>query len=138
MGYDTHYESFYGENRIDHLVQDGRLLLSRHGSVIDLYPDSLLIRSDQVKEQLQEIREAGYINDDRSNWFVRCLICNIQIKEVTFDAARENIPEYVFYQNMTEIRFCQSCGRYFWPGSHRNRMIRQLEQWGFKYSEPTA
>ncbi|MBW2610460.1 MAG: hypothetical protein JRC68_08980 [Deltaproteobacteria bacterium] len=134
MGYDAYYESFDGAHRIYHLVQDGRLLLSRNRPITEQYPDSLLIRSDQVKEQLQEIRDAGYIKADRSKWFMRCLICNIQINEVTREDARENIPEYIFYQNKTAIRFCPSCGRYFWPGSHRNRMIRQLEEWGFKYS----
>jgi uncharacterized protein with PIN domain len=45
--------------------------------------------------------------------------------------AREGIPEYVYYQGLTKIRTCPSCGRYFWPGSHRERMIEQLTTWGF-------
>jgi uncharacterized protein with PIN domain len=32
---------------------------------------------------------------------------------------------------MKNIRFCPSCGRYFWPGSHRIRMEKQLNGWGF-------
>jgi hypothetical protein len=29
------------------------------------------------------------------------------------------------------LRFCASCGRFFWPGSHRKRMTAQLEEWDF-------
>ncbi|MBW1900644.1 MAG: hypothetical protein JRJ20_03305 [Deltaproteobacteria bacterium] len=32
---------------------------------------------------------------------------------------------------MSGIRWCPSCRRYYWPGSHRTRMVKQLEEWGF-------
>ncbi|MFC1820614.1 Mut7-C RNAse domain-containing protein [Thermodesulfobacteriota bacterium] len=133
MGCDTHYQPYYNEGVIDRLVHEGRLLLSRHSSIIDQYPNSLLILSDHVKEQLQEIRSKAHLRVDRSKWFRRCLTCNIPLKDVSIEDARENIPEYVFYQNITSVRFCPSCSRYFWPGSHRNRMINQLKEWGFRH-----
>ena len=132
MGYDTHYRPVCQDDMIDHLVRGGCLLLSRHRPTIDQYRHSLLILSNHVKEQLHEIRAEGYLTADRSRWFLRCLTCNLPLREVAVEDVREDIPEYVFYQNITELRFCPSCGRYFWPGSHKNRMLKKLEEWGFQ------
>ena len=134
MGCDTHYQPFYKEGIIGPLIHDGRLLLSRHRPTVDKYPNSLLILSDKVQRQLEEVRAHGYLTLDSARWFGRCLTCNILLKEASVEDAREKIPEYVFYQNITTgLRFCRSCERYFWPGSHRRRMISQLEEWGFTY-----
>ncbi|UCF56011.1 MAG: hypothetical protein JSW15_07835 [Deltaproteobacteria bacterium] len=131
LGYDTLYQPLYKEDVIGELVREGRKLLSRHGPAITRYSNSMLIRSDRVKDQLYEMKNVGNITSDRSKWFSRCLICNVPLEEANAIDARENVPEYVFYQSSSGIRFCPSCGRYFWPGSHRERMIRQLEEWGF-------
>ena len=131
MGYDTHYQSLYKKGVIRDLIGDGRLLLTRHRPTVDIYPNSLLILSDQVHRQLEEIRARGYLTLDAPQWFGRCLTCNTPLKEASAEDARENIPEYVFYQNITGLRFCSSCRRYFWPGSHTKRMINQLKEWGF-------
>ncbi|RLB09358.1 MAG: hypothetical protein DRG39_07635, partial [Deltaproteobacteria bacterium] len=29
------------------------------------------------------------------------------------------------------IKFCPFCNRFYWPGTHRKRMIAQLKRWGF-------
>ncbi|MBW1765757.1 MAG: hypothetical protein JRJ65_01755 [Deltaproteobacteria bacterium] len=131
MGFDTHYQPFYQEGMVESLMREGRLLLSRRRSTADRYPESLFIRSDHVKDQLLELRENGYLTYCRSSWFARCIICNLPLRNVAAEDARENVPEYVFYQNITGIRFCPSCSRYFWPGTHRRKMIRLLDEWGF-------
>ena len=131
MGYDTHYQSAYKKGVMRDLINDGRLLLTRHMPTIDVYPNSLLILSDQINRQLEEIRARGYLTLDTPQWFGRCLTCNTPLKEAALEDARGSIPEYVFYQNTTGLRFCSSCRRYFWPGSHTRRMISQLKEWGF-------
>lgn len=129
MGFDTHYQPFYDEQTVDRLIRDGFVLISKHRKKIHRYPHSILILSDRVKYQLQEMKDMGYIPAPRSRWFTRCLRCNTLLKAISVKDARENIPEYIYYQNVAEIRFCPSCGRYFWPGSHRHRMINQLREW---------
>ena len=131
VGYDTHYQPYYTSGTLGHMVQDGRCLLSRNRSATDRYPHSMFIRSDHVKDQLHEMLEMDSLAPDRSRWFSRCLVCNESLRIAEEEAARENVPEYVYYGNMKAIRFCPSCGRYFWPGTHRKRMIAQLEEWGF-------
>ena len=131
MGYDTHYQSFYAMGDFGPLVRDERRLLSRHAKTTDQYPGSLMLRSDHVKRQLHEIRTWFQLEPDRLRWFTRCLICNVPLKKTQVEDIRLNVPDYVLYEKPTQIRFCPSCGRHFWPGSHRERMIRQLENWGF-------
>jgi uncharacterized protein with PIN domain len=131
MGYDTHYQSYYGEGVISRLVNDGRLLLSRSRSLIDRYPDSLWIRSDHLNDQLKDMKDEGYLIHDRSKWFSRCLNCNVELENIDLKKSAEKVPEYVRYQHDVVINFCPSCNRYFWKGSHRERMINQLEEWGY-------
>jgi len=131
MGYDTLYRASYKEGMIRERVSEGRRLLSRHRSTYAQYPNAILIRSDHVRDQLQEVKDGGTLTLDRSHWFSLCLICNVPLQDATAEAARENVPEYIFHQRTSKIQFCPSCSRYFWPGSHRERMRRQLEAWGF-------
>ena len=131
MGYDTLYQSYYRPGIIDRLMKEDRCLLSRHKETVDQYTAALLLHADRVGEQLAELRQVIPLTRDQPNWFSRCLICNVLLKEAKAGEAQGNIPEYVFYQNTAGIRFCPSCGRYYWPGSHRAKMMSQLREWGF-------
>jgi uncharacterized protein with PIN domain len=132
MGYDTLYQSSYGQDTSDRPnKKKERLFLSRNEQRVRQYPHSLLIRSDRVNAQLQEIKNADHLTQDRSAWFSRCLICNLPLDAIAIEDAGENVPEYVLYQGDVIIRFCPSCKRYFWKGTHRDRMIKQLEEWGY-------
>ena len=131
LGYDTLYQSFYRPGVIVHLLKEDRCLLSRQEETANQYKNTVLIHADRVGPQLDELRNEINLVPERSNWFSRCLICNTLLKEAHPDEARNNIPEHVFFNNMSGIRSCPSCGRYYWPGSHRTRMEKQLEEWGF-------
>jgi uncharacterized protein with PIN domain len=131
LGYDTHYQSYYGPGVIDQLIKMDRRLISRHKDTAHRYSNAVLLQGDNVGAQLAELKERLSLAPDRSVWFCRCLICNVLLEKAQPQEAHENIPEYVFYKNMAGIRYCPSCGRYYWPGSHRTRMLRQLEKWGY-------
>jgi len=130
MGIDTHYQSYYMEDAIARLIGEGRCLLSKHKPTVELYMNSVLISSDRVGEQLVEMKEKTHLPFDRAEWFSRCLICNVPLEDANMEEARDEVPEYVFH-NVTGIRYCPTCNRYFWPGSHRKRMVQQLQDWGF-------
>jgi uncharacterized protein with PIN domain len=131
MGFDTVYQSFYRKDEITELVREGRIFLHRRQATVQHHSSSLLIRSDHLEGQLHEMEAMGAITPDRSRWFTRCLICNMLLEEADTTTVRQNVPEHVIYQSPPMIRFCPSCTRHFWPGSHRERMKRQLEEWGF-------
>ncbi len=130
MGYDIHYQSHYTRPQIEKYVREGRLLLSRHKKTVEFYTGSVFIESDRVNDQIFELKKAGYLKPDRTAWFTRCMVCNSPLENIDPMSARENVPEYIFYKNQEAIRRCPSCMRYFWPGTHKERMIRQLTEWG--------
>ena len=130
LGHDTHYLRRFGGEGMDRHFLEGRILLTRKRIRITEYPDAFLVRSDHVGDQLIEMKQEGFIRADKSLRFTRCLTCNVPLEKPPVDKARENVPEYIFYEKMNSIRFCPDCCRYYWPGSHRERMIRQLDKWG--------
>jgi uncharacterized protein len=129
LGYDAAYRSPYHD--IHSFVKEGRTLLSRDAKLVGLYPEAALIRADRVGDQMMELKERLALSPDRSLWFSRCLRCNVPLQKAPSPRASEEIPEYIFYRQMPEVKSCPSCGRFFWPGSHRERMLNQLRRWGF-------
>lgn len=131
MGYDIHFQPSYADEALHRLVREGRRLLSRNRALESTFPDVLIIHSDRVERQLHEAVEGLGLAPDRSRWFSRCLVCNVPLTEAGFEERLENVPDYILYENPTGIRHCASCNRYFWPGTHREKMLWQLEDWGF-------
>ena len=131
LGYDTHYQNYYTDSMMRRLLTEGPILLSRRKEIIHRYQNTYYIRSDHLGKQLRELQEGLHLRPDRSRWFSRCLTCNVLLREAPMEEVREKVPEYVLYENMPIFRFCPSCERYFWPGSHRVKMKRELEKWGF-------
>jgi uncharacterized protein len=131
MGYDVHYRPFYKPGQIRFLVNQGRVFLTGSPQRHRQCKGVVFIRSDHVKKQLQQLKCEGFITVDRTEWFTRCMRCNELLLEAEPEAVQENVPEYVFFKNPSGIRFCSTCNRFFWPGSHRQNMIAQLTSWGF-------
>jgi uncharacterized protein with PIN domain len=131
MGHDTHYQARYEPHVIDRQIKKGRWLVSRDRNLCSQYETAVRVQANRVAEQLAELNLQIPLGSNREAWFCRCLRCNTLLQEANLDRAKGNVPEYVFYRHSPSIRLCPSCGRYYWPGSHRTRMIRQLEVWGF-------
>jgi uncharacterized protein with PIN domain len=131
MGYDTHYQPSYSHEKMQSLVEEeGRILLTRNSRSARRWKGAHFILSDHVGEQLRQMKLEGYLDVDRSKWFTRCMLCNKVLVEAPVEKVPGSVPEYVLFENPSGIRFCPSCRRFFWPGTHKERMIRQLDAWG--------
>jgi uncharacterized protein with PIN domain len=130
MGYDAIYKCSYREEDLSRFMAEGRRLLSRRLKARAGIPGLILIRSEHVGEQLKELGNLGYLKLDRSRFFTRCLVCNVTLKEADPEVARASLPDYVFHENPSGILCCPGCGRFFWSGTHRGKMLSQLEEWG--------
>ncbi len=131
LGFDTLYRSFDPIEPVAHMSRKGRIPLTRQKKLVSSLFKAVHIEYDNVGDQLNQLKEAVAINTFHSEWFCRCIRCNSLLKDANIEAARDSVPEYVFYRNFKRIRFCATCGKYFWPGSHRTRMEKQLSGWGF-------
>jgi uncharacterized protein len=131
LGFDTRYQSFDPVGPIGQMAREGRIPLTRQRKLIPSLKGAVFFRHNAVGNQLGQLKEVLSLETCRAQWFSRCIRCNVPLTVAPEEDARDNTPEYIYYENMKSIRFCPGCGRYFWPGSHRTRMEKQLHGWGF-------
>jgi len=131
MGYDTVYQKSYSEQRLSELVAAGRILLTRSTARFSAYSQAIFIDKDLVRDQLKLVDRGIRVNKDRKKWFTRCIVCNSTLSKVDRAVAHAHVPDYIFFRYPERIRFCPSCERFYWPGSHRERMLARLKNWGF-------
>ncbi|MDZ7699584.1 MAG: Mut7-C RNAse domain-containing protein [Deltaproteobacteria bacterium] len=135
MGHDARYRSFYKDGTLEVFMTRGRILLTRHHQRARLPGHSILLHKNRVDEQLAELSETVDLKSDPDLLFSRCIRCNTLLEDAPGETALEAVPEYIFYHHPGQIRFCPTCERYYWPGSHRMRMADQLRAWGFMGTE---
>jgi uncharacterized protein with PIN domain len=131
MGYDTFYQSSYSGRRLSELVMEGRILLTRNHAIVRSYSNAIFIDSDLVKDQLKAVDSAVTLTRDQRSWFSRCLICNSPLSKAKAQVARGHVPDFVFFNYRGKILSCPSCKRFYWPGTHRERTLERLKEWGF-------
>lgn len=131
MGYDTFYQSSYSDRRLSELVKEGRILLTRNRATASHYIHSVIIDHDHVKDQLKAVDSLLRLTRDRRDWFSRCIICNSPLSKAEGESAKGNVPDFIFLKHRERIVFCPICRRYYWPGTHRERMRERLTDWGF-------
>ncbi len=130
MGIDAHYQHEYRFGEIELMLKAGRTLITRNSILHSSHEPSILIISEKIESQLMELKKCGFLPETSDSWFKRCTVCNIPLQSAKIIHARGRIPEYVISQNTKEIKYCPSCERYFWPGSHRKKILKQMKQWG--------
>jgi len=131
MGYDTFYQSSYPDQRLSELVKEGRILLTRNQKTARQYSHSIFVDRDLVKDQLKAVDSSLRLTRDRRDWFSRCIVCNSPLSKAELESARQNVPDFVFLKHHERILFCPACKRFYWPGTHRERMVERLKDWGF-------
>ncbi|MFP3927700.1 MAG: Mut7-C RNAse domain-containing protein [Desulfobacteraceae bacterium] len=131
LGYEAIYRPSYRRGELEGLLsQEGRRLLTRSSENMRRFPDSVFIISDHVGEQLKELVDSGVVRVEVDRIFSRCPECGERLIKPDPCTARESLPEYVYIHHVQDLEACPSCGRYFWQGSHKQRMLEQLKAWG--------
>jgi hypothetical protein len=127
LGYDTAYENAATDCELARRARaEGRLLLTRDRELASRRGlKALLIRSQELDDQVQQVQEA--IGPPPESAFSRCSICNMVLEEILAQDAAGRVPRYVLQTN-TEFHRCPGCGRIYWPGSHVRSMGEQLRQ----------
>ncbi len=79
----------------------------------------VVLREDQINEQLREILGQLGIVPRAEEVFSRCTICNEALAGIAKDKIKEKVPEYVF-QTQENFLTCPRCRRIYWQGTHWN------------------
>lgn len=132
LGFDTWYPNVATPPHLVALAaEEDRVLLTRSANM----PGSgnariLRISSESAPTQLKEVIEAFGIKDQVKP-FSRCLVCNGRLtvieKTAIIDLLEPNTARY-----FTEFWQCEACRRVYWKGSHYQRMLQLLQEYGIK------
>src|SRR3972149_2970889 len=128
LGCDVSYESSISDNDfIARAIHERRIILTMDKKLTERESakNSLLINSSFYKEQLKQVI-TQYNIDYKSGIFTRCLVCNGLLEPVAKVKIKDKVPPYV-YSTQDEFDICQQCGRIYWSGTHRTKMLEMLE-----------
>jgi uncharacterized protein with PIN domain len=131
LGYDTVFINPVDDDELLAIAwREGRVVLTKDTGILRRRVitsgeiASVPIEGDDWRGQLAQVVEA--LNLRREPSFTRCLECNAVLEPRSRDEARLYVPAYV-YRTQESFLTCPLCGRYFWQGTHRQRMRRELE-----------
>ncbi len=126
LGYDTLYLPHADDPALARIARaEDRILLTRDVELTRRRGvQSLLIESEQVEAQLQQVFRA--LNLTARAAFSRCAECNHRLDAVSKESVRDLVPPYVF-QTQERFRRCARCGRIYWRGTHWARMVGMLQ-----------
>ncbi len=124
MGYDTEYPG-PGPDRelIERARYEGRILLTRDKELSARVPGAVLVRSDDLEEQISEV--AAVLRLRLVDPLSRCSLCNAILVPVPLDDVKNLVPEGVRSRHH-EFWRCPSCKRVYWQGSHWDKMVERL------------
>lgn len=126
LGYDTAYDNDATDHELARRARaEGRVLLTRDRELAARRGlETVLIRSQNLEEQVGQVREALGPPPDAP--LSRCSVCNGRLKDASPDDVVDRVPPYVL-ETHSDFRRCASCGRVYWPGSHVKGMVEELE-----------
>ncbi len=127
LGYDTAYDAQLDDNELVRLARaEGRILLTRDtGFLRRKGLRCLFVDGQTLDEQVQQVAEAFGLQTDHP--FSRCPVCNALLQEVPKYEAWGQVPPYVF-QTQDTFSLCPLCNRFYWRGTHWQRMEEQLRR----------
>lgn len=125
LGYDTAYSDAGDHELARRARAEDRILLTRDVQLAERRGiDTLLIESDTLEEQLNQVVEAFGLT--RSKVFSRCPKCNTPLRQIARADVRRRVPAYIFEKHDT-FRECPACAKIYWRGSHWQRIREQLD-----------
>lgn len=128
LGYDTVYDAAWGDAYLVRLARaEDRVLLTRDRALARRRGAKIvLLASESLPEQMAELRRVFDIGADVS--LTRCPVCNAELDPIPKDRAWGQVPPYVF-ATQDEFRVCPACDRFYWRGSHWERMRALIADW---------
>ncbi len=128
FGYDTLFPA-PGEPDLvlgEQARSEGRWLLTADRELASAGPRSMLVRADDVKDQLTEVFRRLGLHPEPSLAHARCGECNGALCGVSPDEVETMVPPHVL-ATADRLSRCSGCGRVYWHGSHGRRIRERME-----------
>ena len=129
LGYDSVY---YDKKDIAGLIiqalRDKRILLTR-SSVLTKYTgvQVMVVESDHVENQVEQITRGFGLPLDEKFFFRRCIECNTLLEDIAKNEVKDKVPEYVF-ETQDSFKRCPRCEKIFWKGTHWDMVKKWLKK----------
>lgn len=126
LGYDTAYERDADDLRLARRARSERRVLLTRDHALAARPGlhTLLIESEELEEQIEEVREA--LGPPPKPTLSRCNVCNTPLEPASSEEVADRVPPYVL-RTHDEFQVCPGCGRVYWAGTHLEHMRQELE-----------
>lgn len=128
LGFDVEFgPDFDDDALIRRSNATGRVLLTADRALAAraVLRDPLLVPPSGLDAQLRAVARMVPLLP-LSTPLTRCVHCNAILSRIPRDRARERVPPHIFDAH-DEFLACGPCGRVFWHGTHRDRILRWIE-----------
>ena len=129
LGFDTAFDPNYDDKiALRTASSEERLLISRDNKLaIKTHPHGiLLINHDDPIDQLLNVIHSLKLKISPENLFLRCSLCNSLCEETDKQKATNEVFPYILKTQDT-IKKCPSCRRYYWKGTHYDKILNKLK-----------
>jgi uncharacterized protein with PIN domain len=130
-GFDVLYSNRFTDDELVQLSRrQGRILLSRDTRLLvrKAVERFIFLESEKIQEQLAQVFRATRTSG-LPGILTRCLSCNDLLQEIARDHVRDRVPPFVF-KTQAQFKSCPVCARIYWAGTHRQSVLRTLENRG--------
>ena len=131
LGFDTFYEkdAMTDDELLYIANNEKRIIISRDKELIvrgkKKNLTTIKITTTDLDEQLHQVLKLILI--DEQYVLSRCTLCNTILETRTKRSAEGKVPEKVF-ENNDKFWFCKKCNKYYWKGSHYEKIINKIEE----------
>jgi uncharacterized protein with PIN domain len=129
LGFDTAYEAHIADaDIVRRAIGEGRVILSRDRRLPDQWRVTgvYLVESERPSEQLREV-VCRFDLGRHVRVFTRCSRCNTPLQPASADDARSHVPARILEAGQ-RLTHCCVCRRFYWSGSHVERMRRIVDR----------
>ncbi len=130
-GFDTFYQNYISDPElIEVAVQEKRIVLSRDKDLLKRKElvFGYLVREIHPEKQLAEVVHLFGIKEQMKP-LSRCMRCNGLLQPVAKEQIIDQL-EPLTKKYYHSFRQCRDCHHIYWPGSHRDKMLRLLNEYG--------
>lgn len=108
---------------------EGRCLLTRSHKIPQEVGEFkfVIVEENEPPKQVQELFSKLALRLEEEKIFSRCLLCNELLKQLPKEEAEGKVPDFIFRLYDT-FHSCPRCQRIYWPGTHWEKMKKELAQ----------
>ena len=129
FGYDAVYMDPSSADRqlVERARSEERWLLTRDRELAAIGPRTVLLRSEELEDQLVEVFERLGVLPRAGLDSARCAECNGELVPADARSVARDVPPYVL-RTAARFKRCRGCGRVYWPGSHSDRILNTMRR----------